>query len=160
MAVEQDLTGTLGANLWVIQRQVDGLTDEDSYLQPPFSGNCLNWVLGHIVVGRNRMLVLLEQEPLWGDAETALYQTGSEPIVVGGGALSLATLLETLERSQELIAVSLGQASEAQLAEIVPFRGRESSISDAIAGLAWHETYHTGQTELLRQLAGKNDKVI
>jgi len=26
--------------------------------------------------------------------------------------------------------------------------------------LCWHESYHTGQTEALRQLAGKNDKVI
>ena len=26
--------------------------------------------------------------------------------------------------------------------------------------LLWHETYHTGQTELLRQLTGVNDKVI
>jgi hypothetical protein len=24
----------------------------------------------------------------------------------------------------------------------------------------FHETYHVGQTELLRQLAGKNDQVI
>jgi hypothetical protein len=26
--------------------------------------------------------------------------------------------------------------------------------------LYFHETYHVGQTELLRQLAGKNDQVI
>ncbi len=26
--------------------------------------------------------------------------------------------------------------------------------------LCWHETYHIGQTELLRQVIGKNDKVI
>jgi uncharacterized damage-inducible protein DinB len=26
--------------------------------------------------------------------------------------------------------------------------------------LLWHETYHAGQTELLRQLSGTNDKVI
>jgi len=26
--------------------------------------------------------------------------------------------------------------------------------------LSWHEAYHTGQTEYLRQLAGTDDKVI
>ncbi len=25
--------------------------------------------------------------------------------------------------------------------------------------LIWHETYHTGQTDILRQASGKNDKI-
>jgi hypothetical protein len=29
-----------------------------------------------------------------------------------------------------------------------------------LAGLYWHEAYHTGQTEYLRQLAGKDDCVV
>jgi hypothetical protein len=36
----------------------------------------------------------------------------------------------------------------------------QSLLGDEIEGLAWHETYHLGQLELLRQLAGKNDQVI
>jgi hypothetical protein len=65
-------------NYDVIKRQVDGLSHQDSLLQPPFRGGCLNWILGYIL----------------------------------------------------------------------------------IAFMYFHETYHTGQTELLRQLAGTDDKVI
>ena len=36
----------------------------------------------------------------------------------------------------------------------------EESRGEQIAFSNWHETYHVGQLELLRQLAGKDDKVI
>jgi uncharacterized damage-inducible protein DinB len=32
--------------------------------------------------------------------------------------------------------------------------------ADSLFFRYFHETYHVGQTELLRQLAGRNDKVI
>jgi hypothetical protein len=33
-------------------------------------------------------------------------------------------------------------------------------LGGVLAFLNWHEAYHVGQLELLRQLAGKNDQVI
>jgi hypothetical protein len=36
----------------------------------------------------------------------------------------------------------------------------EETAGQQIRFSHWHETYHVGQLELLRQLAGKNDKVI
>ncbi len=33
-------------------------------------------------------------------------------------------------------------------------------LIEALSYVQWHESYHTGQLEMLRQLAGKNDKVI
>ncbi len=32
-------------------------------------------------------------------------------------------------------------------------------LKQQLDGLAWHETYHVGQAELLRHLAGKDDQV-
>ena len=46
------------------------------------------------------------------------------------------------------------------LAEVVETRFGERPVGQHVAGLHWHETYHTGQLELLRQLAGKNDAII
>jgi hypothetical protein len=37
---------------------------------------------------------------------------------------------------------------------------RQQTVGDRIAGLHWHETYHTGQLDILRQLAGKDDGVL
>ena len=31
-------------NHYILNRQIEGLTHEDSLLQLPFRGNCLNWV--------------------------------------------------------------------------------------------------------------------
>ena len=36
----------------------------------------------------------------------------------------------------------------------------DETLADWVAFLHWHETYHVGQLELLRQLAGTNDKII
>jgi hypothetical protein len=36
----------------------------------------------------------------------------------------------------------------------------DQTVGKQITFLQWHETYHLGQLEPLRQLAGKNDKVI
>jgi hypothetical protein len=33
-------------------------------------------------------------------------------------------------------------------------------VFERIEGLHWHETYHTGQLEILRQLAGTNDRIV
>ena len=57
------ITGIFEINYNVIKQQVDGLTHEDSLLQLPFRGNCLNWVLGHILVSRNRALTLIGDWP-------------------------------------------------------------------------------------------------
>jgi hypothetical protein len=50
--------------------------------------------------------------------------------------------------------------SAEELAQLTEFQGSERAVGQALAGLHWHETYHTGQLELLRQLAGKNDAII
>ena len=37
---------------------------------------------------------------------------------------------------------------------------RERTVAERLLFLAWHEGYHVGQTEYLRQLSGKDDKII
>ncbi len=144
----------------IIKLQTDGLSHEDSILQPPFRANCLNWILGHIIVGRQSVLKRLGQAPLWDDEKVARYVTGSEPITSHERALPLETLLSDLDRSQQQIAAALEQTKPEHLAALVESRGSERSLGQVLAGLHWHETYHTGQLELLRQLAGKDDAII
>ena len=144
----------------VIHMQTEGLTNADSLLQPPFRANCLNWVLGHILVGRNQVLGHLDAPQFWGEAEEARYRSGSDPVTGEEQALSLERLLADLDRSQAQIAAALESVSPASLDEPAESSGRERSRGEAMAFLHWHETYHTGQLELLRQLAGKNDAII
>jgi hypothetical protein len=144
----------------IIKLQTDGLSHEDSILQPPFRANCLNWVLGHIIVGRDTALELLGQAPIWGQGEASRYVSGSEPILDRERALPLERLLGDLDRSQQQIEAALKAATPEHLAASVGSRGSERPLGKALAGLHWHETYHTGQLELLRQLAGKDDAII
>ena len=160
MSQGNTIASTFDANLWIIKRQTDGLSNADSLLRPSFRANCLNWVLGHIVVGRNRALVLLGLEPVWGDDERQVYETGSAPLLDESVAVPLDRLLVLLDLAQERLTETLTAASDAALHAPVHFRGRDQALGEALAGLAWHETYHTGQTELLRQLSGIDDKVI
>lgn len=144
----------------LIHMQTDGLTHADSLLQLPFRGNCLNWVLGHIVDSRNTVLRLLGAQCIWTADECSVYGYGSDPITGEGKALPLERLLADLDESQNRIAAALESISpEALAAEIEIWKGK-TPLAEHLAFLHWHETYHVGQLELLRQLAGKNDAVI
>jgi hypothetical protein len=146
-------------NHWVFAHQCDGLTHDDSLLQLPFRGNCLNWVLGHVLVSRQNALKLMGIPVTWTDGEIARYKYDSEPITSADDPdiLHFDRLVADFERTQEQLADGFAEISEAQLAE-KDDRGR--TVADRLLFIAWHEGYHLGQTEYLRQLAGKDDKVI
>ncbi len=144
-------------NYRVIRMQTEGLTNEDSLIQPPVQGNCLNWVLGHIIYHRGLILKLLGDSPNWPEEQLLRYQRESEPVLGSSeDVLTLTQLLSLLDQSQEQITAALQNTSTEALETVVNKR----TIEEQLAGLQWHETYHMGQLELLRQLTGKNDKVI
>ena len=72
-------------------------------------------------------------------------------------SLSFDRLRADFERTQTQLADGFAEISEQQLAEK---NEHGSTVAERILFLAWHEGYHLGQTEYLRQLAGKDDKII
>jgi hypothetical protein len=161
MITATDLVGALERNLGIVKSQTQGLTHADSLLQLPFRGNCLNWVLGHLAANRSGMMQALGEKPILSEAEVKRYGYGSEPVCGDtGDILTLEHLLAILDRSQQAIAASLQGISAAELArEVQSFLGT-TTLGQLLFFLYWHESYHTGQTEALRQLAGKDDHVI
>ena len=95
----------------------------------------------------------------WTEEEIARYKFDSEPIVSADepGILSFERLLADFERTQAQIADGFAEISELQLAAK---SDNDRTVADRLLFLAWHEGYHLGQTEYLRQLAGKDDKII
>jgi hypothetical protein len=140
-------------NHWLIHQLVDGLNHADSIVQPPYQGNCLNWVLGHIIVSRNRVLKLLEVIPVWSADEINLYDTGSKPITGDEQGIKFENLLATLDLAQDRIQTALGEIGSDQLDLVVETSRGIRPVGKHIAGLNWHETYHIGQLELLREIA-------
>ncbi|MFK7805659.1 MAG: DinB family protein [Anaerolineae bacterium] len=151
--------GLYETNHWVVTRQADGLSHEDSLLQLPFRGNCFNWIIGHILVSRESALNLLGLPGNWTEEITARYKFDSEPVTSADDPdiLTFEQLLADYEKTQKLIEDGFAEISDLQLAE-KDENGR--SVAERLLFIAWHEGYHVGQTEYLRQLAGKDDKII
>ena len=160
MTRTESMIDLFGVNASIVGKQTEGLTHADSLLQPPFRSNCLNWVLGHIVGNRNDILKALGESPIWSEEEEAPYKYGSEPITCDGNCHSLEKLLSDFDRSQKPLIAALERIPQEELAKTIEtFRG-EQLLGDHVAFLLWHESYHVGQLELLRQLAGTDDAVI
>ena len=162
------MTGNEIANMYefsygAIKRNLDDVTNDESLVQPPGAGNCLNWVLGHIVAARNTVLKLAGGAPLVGDDVTAHYRRGSEPLKPGSKAPDLATLRGLLSDMQHQLVPALAALSDEALAQPVPEAMRRppltGSVADALIRLHYHEGYHNGQIGLLRRLAGKEGAI-
>lgn len=145
---------------WIIHHQTEGISDEESLIQPPVRGNCMNWILGHILTERNYILRLLDEDPVFDRATHERYERDSEPMTRLEDGLPFHKLMECFDESQQKIIEGLRSITEARLAEMGVADKMEDQVGALIAYIHWHETYHTGQFELLRQLAGRNDKII
>ena len=143
----------------VINRQAEGLSHEDAVLQLPVRGNCFNWVLGHIIESRDKVLAMFDEAPVLSAEEVALYCRGSAPITDAETAVSFARLVADFNDQHERIVSSLNESDMEQF-NLVVNEKQGFTFGDRISFLHWHETYHTGQLELLRQLAGTDDAII
>ena len=145
-------------NKSVLTRQFKGLTHEDSLLQLPFRGNCLNWVMGHMVEARDGTLEILNLDPMLTEEQRKLYTFDSEPITPESQALDFIWLWEVYQKQDERLREVLEPMTMDELEQITG--DSERTLGDLLRFDFWHETYHVGQTEYLRQLTGVNDKVI
>ena len=151
----ESLEMLFGYNHSTLHENIAGLSHTDSLIQPHPGGNCLNWVLGHIVATRNQVLKLLNKEPILSEEEAALYKRGSPPVTDGARALPLERLMSDLDLSQKLIVAGLKEASESDLMS----RAGNETVGRQLALLHFHEAYHAGQAGLLRRLAGKEGAI-
>ncbi len=145
----------------VVVAHAEGLTDADALRQSGFNTNCFNWLVGHMII--HRLLIL---DALGADhslsADVARYAQESDPITEAGpGVLSLADLLAALDETEVRIEKALADADDAYLAEETPIAGgRTATRAARVMFLYFHDVYHAGQTDVVRQLSGKSDKII
>ena len=72
------LASVFKRNQWVINEQTKELSHADSLIQLAERGNCLNYVLGHLLVHRDLILELVGKEPILIPEQKARYGYGSE----------------------------------------------------------------------------------
>ena len=131
----------------VLHKNLEGIRHEESLKALKDGGNCLNWVLGHLVSTRNLVLDLLGQSPVISAEQAEAYrQEGGDP----SRFLKLDDLKLALDRSQELITAGFQKLSSE--AANTPAYG--STVGEMLAVLSFHEAYHGGQVGIIRRSLG------
>jgi hypothetical protein len=145
----------------IMLKQTDGLSHADSLIQPQPGGNCLNWVVGHLVENLGTILGILGAPKPGGLPDMKRYGYGSEPITgEATDVLPFEALVEHYGLLNEAICARLEKMTEAQFEdEIELWQGRKTRGWAAFF-FFFHNTYHLGQLEQLRNLAGRTEKII
>jgi len=145
------------------KRNFEGLTHEDSLIGGEPAGNCINWVLGHVVAARSAIFKLAGVNDYSRDQRLDRYGRGTEPLGPDETHIELTVLRTMLDDSQQrLLAVLAGASQEwldAPIPEVLRRPPLVGNVGNALARLAAHESYHGGQIGLLRRSVGKTGAI-
>lgn len=144
------LNHMLSFNTRVIGVNLEAITHDQALAQPPGGGNCVNWMLGHLVVHRNHMLRALGAEPVWNAEQDARYDRGSDPVTGDDGAATLDALRDGMERGRAALADAFAAATPGQLAAAAG----TVTLGQRLALMLGHELYHAGQISVVRRYLG------
>lgn len=139
-----ELVTFLNYNHYSVNKNLEGITHEESLISPQAGGNCINMVLGHIVITRDTLLETFGFEGICNEKMGKMYAQGAPPLEAED-AVDINELLRRYNDSQEKITNVLPQQD---------LGGEEEKIKNLL-GLAFHEAYHAGQIGILRRVIGK-----
>ncbi|GBF06513.1 hypothetical protein DAERI_090099 [Deinococcus aerius] len=136
-------------NLSLIARHA-GDVSEEAALARAGEGSSLNWVVGHCLASRTRLLEGLGALPEGLDASAVRACYGRGTVPDPDAAWLLTDLLRWLEASQGRLETALPTADLSAATEspfgILP-------LADLLDQFAWHEATHAGQLAVLRRVA-------
>ena len=142
----------------VIRINTEGLSHADSLVQPQPGGNCLNWVVGHLIAIYHHTFPLLRQEAVLPQSVRARYDRGSAPMRDASEATDFHDLLDAWDETSRRFAEGLSALSPDALASPAPASPSGNpmeTIGTLLCTICWHQAYHVGQTGVLRRTAGK-----
>ncbi|MBC7875993.1 MAG: DUF664 domain-containing protein [Anaerolineales bacterium] len=144
-----------------IHMQTDGLTHEESIMQLPFRGNCMNWTLGHALLCREEILDMLSMPRVFPNETFQRYDQGSEPITQDEpGVIRLEKLLEMFDEQSPRFLEALINTSEETYATEIQVGQNKRVVARRVLFYFFHEATHVGELAILRQLTGRNDQVV
>lgn len=146
----------------VVQVNVDGLTQEESLIQPQPGGNCLNWVVGHLVCIYGKALSFLGQEPVMEESALKRYDRGAPPLSDPADALEIGELMTAWDETTRRIDAGLAGLTPEILDRPVPHSpsgNPNETVRSLLTTIFFHQAYHAGQTGVLRRIAGKEGAI-
>jgi len=111
----------------VVRRNVEGLTQEDSLVQPQPGGNCLNWVIGHLLSVYDLVLPVLGEKPVMEPNALKRYERGSAELHEAGEAIPLADLLVAWDESAKRVEAGLGTLTADEASQALEAAGIASA---------------------------------
>jgi hypothetical protein len=150
----EGLVTAFSRNASYFNSHLAGLTHEDALVQPPVTGNCILWIVGHIVCYRNYILDIVWQPDVLDAAQSHRFAKGSAPVLADEPNLTrLEVLMSAYATAQNRIAEGIRKLTPEQAVEVVSQNDFTLPRTDLIMSYMRHESYHLGQLELLREIA-------
>lgn len=126
-----------------------GITHAESVWQPPFGGNSINWIMGHLVVSRCNFLIPLGVPSIWTMDQCMRFIPGSVPVTGDADSVPFDSLLSDFDRTQKQLISTL----EITTVEDLGQASGDISIAESLVYYQSHEAEHAGYLELLCRLA-------
>ncbi len=142
----------------VVRMNTDGVSHAESLVAPQPAGNCMNWVVGHLLCVYNRVLPLAGQTPVMDTEELSHYERGAAPIQSPSEAMDLGVLLVAMDKAVDRLDAGLSGFTSETLDQKSPFspsNNPEETIRSVMSTVLFHQAYHAGQTGVLRRVVGK-----
>jgi hypothetical protein len=142
----------------VVRTNVQGITHEESLVQPEPGGNCLNWIVGHLVWAYTGALPLVRQASTLDPQRLTQYARGAPPLTDASRAIAFDELLAAWDESSRRMDTGLAGFPADTLAQPAagsPTGNPNETVGSLLATIMFHQAYHTGQTAVLRRLIGK-----
>ncbi|MGH2563902.1 MAG: DinB family protein, partial [Ginsengibacter sp.] len=140
---------------------LEGINDEDGSKAINEQTNSLEWIAGHLNVGRYRNMLRLGLQPqTYKHLDKFINQSAPPPNAI---AFNKDTLYPSLVESKEqwtayskIFLERLQNNDEAILKTPIPFNVPTggNTVEDALVFVALHETYHIGQMSIIRKTLG------
>lgn len=146
----------------IVRLNVDGVTQEQSLIQPRPAGNCLNWVVGHLLSTYEAILPMLGQERVLPEGAVKRYARGTPPLRDSAEAMEFGELVTAWDEAAARVDAGLARVTSEVLDRPAPFspgKNADETIRSLLTLISFHQAYHAGQTGLLRRIAGKEGAV-
>jgi uncharacterized damage-inducible protein DinB len=142
----------------IVHLNVDDMTQAESLIQPQPVGNCLNWVVGHLVCVYDHLLPVVGETPVMTENALKRYDRGAPPIKDAAEARELSELMAALDRGTERLDAGLANLTSETLDAPAPFSpsgNPNETVRSLLNTILFHQSYHAGQIGMLRRIAGK-----
>ena len=146
----------------VVRLNTAGLSQAESLIQPQSAGNCMNWIVGHLLSVYNQALPLVHQEAVDRNGSLDRYKRGSAPVRSPEDALDISDLMAAWDESCARFDAGLAALPPEELnapAPMSPTDNPNETIGSLLSTVCWHQAYHAGQTGVLRRVAGKSGAI-